>query len=291
MQIIRTLIKRNLLLFFKDKTAVFFSFMAVFVVLFLYICFLGDYMIKPLRKDFYDTAREISDTWIMAGTLGIVSLTTSLSVLGIVIHDKSKKIIHDFYITYATKLQIDIAYICSTILITCIVSIITFIIAQLYIVAYGGQFLNFEDICRVGMVMVLSITSSSTLLYFFMSFFQSSSSFSNVTTIIGTLSGFLMGIYVPIGSLPRFLQCIISYFPPSHAAALFREVMMRNVLERSIPSSLPNALHAFKEQFGLVFTYGSFVSTPWMNVFVLMGTGILFLVCIQIKHTIKKCKN
>ena len=92
------LIKRNMLLFFKDKTSVFFSFMAVFVVLGLYVCFLGDMMIQPLKQDFPNTARELSDTWIMAGTLGIVSLTTSLSVLGIIIEDKSKSILNDFYI-------------------------------------------------------------------------------------------------------------------------------------------------------------------------------------------------
>mgnify|MGYP000733120507 CR=1 FL=1 len=57
-----SLIKRNMLLFFKDKTSVFFSFMAVFVVLGLYVCFLGDMMIQPLKQDFPDTARELSDT-------------------------------------------------------------------------------------------------------------------------------------------------------------------------------------------------------------------------------------
>ena len=91
-----SLIKRNMLLFFKDKTSVFFSFMAVFVVLGLYVCFLGDMMIQPLKQDFPDTARELSDTWIMAGTLGIVSLTTSLSVLGIIIEDKSRSILAHF---------------------------------------------------------------------------------------------------------------------------------------------------------------------------------------------------
>ena len=50
-----------MLLFFKDKTSVFFSFMAVFVVLGLYVCFLGDMMIQPLKQDFPDTARELSD--------------------------------------------------------------------------------------------------------------------------------------------------------------------------------------------------------------------------------------
>lgn len=75
-----SLIKRNMLLFSRIRLR-YFSFMAVFVVLGLYVCFLGDMMIQPLKQDFPDTARELSDTWIMAGTLGIVSLTTSLVYL------------------------------------------------------------------------------------------------------------------------------------------------------------------------------------------------------------------
>lgn len=84
----KALIQRNMLIFIKDKTAVFFSFMAVFVVFFLYLCFLKNAMITSLQAQFPDTAEEICDCWIMAGTLGIVTLTTSLSVLGILIKDR-----------------------------------------------------------------------------------------------------------------------------------------------------------------------------------------------------------
>ena len=142
-----SLIKRNMLLFFKDKTSVFFSFMAVFVVLGLYVCFLGDMMIQPLKQDFPDTARELSDTWIMAGTLGIVSLTTSLSVLGIIIEDKSRSILNDFYIAPISQMKVTGAYLLSTICITFLVSVVTLIIGELYIVAYGGSFLTLSARC------------------------------------------------------------------------------------------------------------------------------------------------
>ena len=126
-----SLIKRNMLLFFKDKTSVFFSFMAVFVVLGLYVCFLGDMMIQPLKQDFPDTARELSDTWIMAGTLGIVSLTTSLSVLGIIIEDKSRSILNDFYIAPISQIEGHRCLISSLpICITFLVSVVTLIIRR-----------------------------------------------------------------------------------------------------------------------------------------------------------------
>lgn len=273
------LIKRNILLFCYDKTAVFFSFMAVFVVLGLYVSFLGEMMIGPLKENFYDTAREISDTWIMAGTLGIVSLTTSLSVLGIRIEDKSKGIWEDFEISPLSSLQIHISYVVSTIVITCMVALITLGIGQIYIVVYGGRWLSFLVILKLIGIMLLSTLTCTCMLYFFLSFFKSATSFSNVTTIIGTLSGFLMGIYVPIGALPKALQICISLFPPSHGAALYRNVMMQDVLHRSFQGAIDLK---FQENFGLVFRYGRYTTTTLDSVLILCGTCIMFLMFIQV---------
>lgn len=285
---IRAIVKRNMMLFFKDKSAVFFSFMAVFVVLGLYIAFLGDMMIQPLKLDFPDTAREISDTWIIAGTMGIVSLTTSLSVLGIIIEDKSKHILNDFYTTPIPSIYITFAYILSTIAITMMVSIITLFLGEWYIVAYGGHFISFLSFVKVLGCSLLSITASSIMLYFFMSFFKSATSFSNVTTIIGTLSGFLMGIYVPVGALPSFLQTIISYFPPSHSAALFRNLMMEDVLRKTFSTLPDTALPAFQKQFGLTFSYGSYTSTLFFHILLLLTMGMVFLLLVMYRQKHQK---
>ena len=274
-----SLIKRNMLLFFKDKTSVFFSFMAVFVVLGLYVCFLGDMMIQPLKQDFPDTARELSDTWIMAGTLGIVSLTTSLSVLGIIIEDKSRSILNDFYIAPISQMKVTGAYLLSTICITFL------IIGELYIVAYVGSFLTLSALLKVLACMVLSILACTAMLFFFMSFFKSATSFSNVTTIIGTLSGFLMGIYVPVGALPKLLQTVISLFPPSHCAALFRNIMMDDVLTKTFQSIPPEHLTAFKKQFGLVYSYGGHTTNTLDHILIIAGMGLLFFLLQYVRQS------
>lgn len=268
------LIHRNILLFIKDKTAVFFSFMAVFVVFFLYLCFLKDAMIEPLKQYFPNTAEEISNGWIMAGTLGIITLTTSLSVLGILISDRKQQILEDFQITPISTFQLTLAYICSTILITLGIALFTLAISQWYILAQGGAWLSFLQYLKIIAVLILAITACACMLYVFLSFFVQDTSFSNVTTIIGTLSGFLMGIYVPIGSLPIFLQHAIRFFFPSHAASLMRAIMLEDVLARS---TLPSATRSwFDEQFGLVFHYGEHLCKYYESLLLLLVCGICF---------------
>jgi multidrug/hemolysin transport system permease protein len=279
-----SLIKRNIYLFFSDKTAVFFSMMAIFVVLFLYVAFLGEYMIQPLKIQFPNYAREISDTWIMAGTLGIISLTTSLSVLGITIDDRNKGIINDFKVSPLTDIQITLAYIFSTFLITVCISCITLGIAQGYIWIYGGRIISLVTLLKIGSIMCVSTFSCTAMLYVILSFFKSTSAFSNVTTIIGTLSGFLMGIYVPIGSLPEGLQHIIRFFPPSHCATLFREAMMEAVLQDAFKPLTNTSLVSFKEQFGIQFVYGNYICTPLLSYIILIILGILFFI-IAFKKT------
>jgi len=279
------LIKRNIVLFFSDRSAVFFSMMAIFVVFFLYIAFLGDYMRQPLAIDFPNQAREISDTWIMAGTLGIISLTTSLSVLGITIDDRQKRLLDDFKVSPLTDLQITLAYIVSTFTITFFISCFTLIIAQSYIWIYGGRLMTQVTLWRILSIVSVSIFFCTSMLYVVMSFFKSTTAFSNVTTIIGTLSGFLMGIYVPIGTLPDFLQTTIRYFPPSHSAALFREAMMEAVLEEAFVDLPQEALSAFKQHFGLQFYYGDYQFSILQSYILLISIGITFFIiaCNQTK--------
>lgn len=270
----RALVCRNILIFIKDKTAVFFSFMAVFVVFFLYLCFLKQAMIDSLMAAFPDTAEEICNCWIMAGTLGIITLTTSLSVLGILIKDKEKQILDDFQIAPISTFRLSVSYILSTVLITFVIACFTLAISQAYIVLQGGAYFSFIAYGKILFVLLLAITSCTCLLYVCLSFFNSDASFSNVTTIIGTLSGFLMGIYVPIGSLPMFLQHAIRFFYPSHGAALLRQIMMEDVMERTFFDA--QMKDVFEEQFGLIFQYGKHLCTSYESMMILFGFGILF---------------
>nr|NLJ02159.1 ABC transporter permease [Bacillota bacterium] len=76
-----TFAKRNLKLFFRDRASVFFSLLAVFIIIGLYVLFLGDMVMMDLEG--IPGARFLMDSWIMAGLMAVTSVTTTMGALGI----------------------------------------------------------------------------------------------------------------------------------------------------------------------------------------------------------------
>jgi multidrug/hemolysin transport system permease protein len=108
------------------------------------------------------------------------------------------------------------------------------------------------------------------------SFFKSQQAFSTASTIIGTLIGFLTGIYLPIGNLPSSVQTIIKAFPVSHAAALFRQVIMEEPLKFSFGGVDPRFVTGFKEYMGVIYNFGGSEVSPLISVLILAGTAVVF---------------
>src|SRR4030042_6548489 len=92
MTVIINLIKRNLKLFFRDRTAVFFSLLAVFIIIGLFVVFLGNMMVKNFKELLGDNARFTVDSWVMAGLLSVTSITTTMGAFGTMVEGKAKKI-------------------------------------------------------------------------------------------------------------------------------------------------------------------------------------------------------
>ena len=108
------------------------------------------------------------------------------------------------------------------------------------------------------------------------SFFKSTSAFTTASTVIGTLIGFLTGIYLPIGALPASVQTVIKIFPVSHAASLFRQVLMEVPMKNSFEGIPVNYLNEFKEYMGVTFSFGGTAVTPIMSIIILACTAIVF---------------
>ena len=100
--------------------------------------------------------------------------------------------------------------------------------------------------------------------------------YSAVATVIGTLIGFLAGVYIPIGNLPSALQTFIKVFPPSQAAMLIRQVMMEPAEAISFKNVPDVYVEEVRTMLGVVFKLGDFEITWWTTMLYLLGTGIIF---------------
>ena len=108
--------RRNLKLYFRDKSSVFFSLLAVFIIIGLYVLFLGN-MLTSNMEWMGDHARFVTDSWIMAGLLAVTSLTTTMGAYGIMIEDKTKKVFKDFTASPVKRSSLVGGYILSSFII------------------------------------------------------------------------------------------------------------------------------------------------------------------------------
>ncbi|MGL4624862.1 MAG: ABC transporter permease [Culicoidibacterales bacterium] len=269
---------RNLKIFFRDRSAIFFSLLAVFIIIGMYALFLGDVWTQSLADSGLQATRQLMDSWIMAGLLSVTSVTTTMGAFGIMIEDRTKKITRDFTASPLKSQTIFSGYISSAIVIGLIMSIVTLILVEVYLVVNGGEFMTFWTLLKVLGLIILTTITNAAMVLFFVSFFQSNNAFSTASTIVGTIIGFLAGIYLPIGNLPEAVQFVVKLFPVSHAAALFRQVIMEKPIAISFADAPLSAVTEFKTFMGVELFFNDTMVTPWVSISVLIGSGCLFAV-------------
>ncbi|RCX16373.1 multidrug/hemolysin transport system permease protein [Anaerobacterium chartisolvens] len=269
------LINRNLKLFFRDKSAVLFSLLAIFIIIALYAVFLGDVWLNDSMKGLKN-ADVLMNTWLVAGLLSVASVTTTMGAFGVMIDDKVRKIDKDFYSAPIKRSQITVGYIGSAFLIGVIMSVITVFASEIYIVLRGGEWIAPLALIKVLLLVIFTTMTNTSIVCFIVSFFSSQSAFSTASTIIGTLIGFLTGIYLPIGALPEWVQTVIKVFPVSHAASLFRQVLMEDAMQSAFAEIPTSYLNEFKEYMGVTFHFGGYTSSPWLSILILVFTAAVF---------------
>lgn len=283
------LAKRNFLLFFRNKSSVFFSLLGAIIIILLYVLFLGD-MVSGNVGD-VAIERVVLDNWIMAGLLAAASITTTMGAFGIIVEDRESGRLKDFFAAPLKKSTIVGGYLVNSIFVGIIMTLIVFVLAEIYIVVYGGALISFTALLKVLGVILLSVISSSSMVMFVLTFIRNNNAFSTASTILGTLIGFLTGIYIPMGILPAPVQWIIKIFPVSHAGALFRQIMMEEAISTNFQAAPIEAVEGFKEHMGVIFKYGDYTAPEWLHIVVLVGTAVLFFALSVLKLSIKKGKN
>ncbi len=270
---------RNIKLYFRDKTSVFFSLLGVFIIIGLYVLFLGEQIQGGIED--LPGARFLMDSWIMGGVIAVTSITTTMGAFGQMVDDKVKKNYKDIYASPLKRYKIVGGYLISSYVVGVIMSLVTFLLAEIYIVYGGGQVLPFNDILKAIGLILISVLASSSMIFFLVSFFKTSNSFATASTVIGTLMGFIMGIYIPIGALPSSVQGLIKAFPLSHSGTLLRQVFMRVPISETFKGIPLTEVEKFKLELGVVYKLDGGILTPGLQIgFLLLTTVIFFILTI-----------
>jgi len=267
---------RNLRVFFRDRASVFFSLIAVLIIIGLYAAFLGNTLTQGMEG--MPGARFLMDSWIMAGLLAVASITTTLGAAGVMVDDQNKGISKDLRCLPLKRSTIVGGYLLSAVVVGVIMSTAAFAAAEIYIALNGGKLLSAAAVLKVLGLIILSSAASGAMVSLLISFLKTPNALAVASTVVGTLSGFLMGIYVPISVLPKAVQTVIKAFPIAHAAALLRQVFMEVPLAESFAGAPPQVVDEFKQSLGVVFTIGGEAFSAAGSVAILLATTAVFFV-------------
>lgn len=275
-----TLIKRHTKLFFKDKASVFFSLLSVFIIITVYILFLSENISSSIPE--FAERDAFIFLWMFAGLIAVTTATSSLGALGKLVEDKVGKKTDDLLISQISKRQLAYSYVLYAFIIGLILTGILFIFGFLY------TFIAFDLILNLSFSLIavtaVSIFMHTLLFYLITSSTSTMSAFSGFSTIVGTIIGFLAGIYIPIGILPTYLQKIIILFPTTQSTVLLRELLMTDVLE-SIKSALPvGGYNEMTQILGIKLQWDDGLLSSQFSWLYLIGITFVLVLVVLIKN-------
>lgn len=277
MESLFSLVSRNNKMFRRDKTQVFFSLLSVIIVIALYGIFLQKLQIDAIEQVTKATPETVTmvNEWLVAGLLSMIAVTTTLGAFGIAIQDLESKSVADFLTAPISRAKIQLSYVLNAFVIGFIFSFIAFIGCEIFIVATGGQLLTIRGMVEVLGLLILSVLLASTFNMFLVLFIHSLNAFSTLSTIIGTVIGFLCGVYVPFGVLPGFAQNLIMYFPISHTTVLLREAFMQNSIQTVFAYASDAQVEDYKINFAIVYEMNGKLLASTTSLLVIVITTII----------------
>ncbi len=281
MKLLGVLVKRHMLMYLKDKQSVFFSFLSMLIILALNTVFLGDVNIKYLQEFATIEKSEalyVTNSWLMAGIMIVNAIMISCSMLGIMIKDEEDHKLQGFLVAPLSRFKLVLSYIIAATITAFAFGVATFIFSQLYILGVGGNLLSPWRMLAVMGVLLVNIVSSVAILFCITSFVHSMNSYGALTTILGTLIGFVAAIYLPMGSLPENVQNVLKGFPILYGTAMMRELYTIPAIEIVFEGAPTEPVSLYKEYMGISISWGDTQMGSGISLLILLGSAIIFTI-------------
>lgn len=255
----KTLIYRHLKIFIKNPMNVVLSFLSSGVILSLYFLFIRDFTMKSVHDYGFisNYTNLFVDRLMTSGLLIVIGSTSALSIILIFIKDQAC-IMKDFLVTPISKLKIIYSYLFTSILISIFITLITYILIELFFIIQYGSYSSLQTIISSILTILLSNTIACTLILIIALFINNFTSFTTFETLYGVVIGFFTGVYIPIGYYPTIIRNIFFYFPLCQTTSLLRWINTKEITENILVSYPTNTHHILYETFGIKLSINNY---------------------------------
>lgn len=285
-----TITSRNLKQYLRDKGAIFFSLLSMIIIIVLMFFFLGDTNADgildmlgqfPGRDAAADkeNAKLLMLAWTCAGMVSINAVTVTQASLSYMIKDRESGKLNSIYTAPVSRFVIAAGYVLAAWISSVIICTATLLISEVYCVSQGLEpFSVLSHLKLISMIAANSFTYA-TLMYLVAALVKSNGAWGGLGTIVGTLVGFLGGIYLPIGQLADGIAIVMKSTPVIYGTALFRSEMTAAITETTFEGLPSEVSTEFNRIMGTELTIGNHVLTTGEEVAILLICGAVFLIC------------
>ena len=236
------LIKRNLLLFFKDWQSILFSLLTSIIVLVLYLLFLKGTFVVAINKEMEQypglasvvTEKDIdmfANLLLLTGILGSAMISVPFSCITTLVRDRANKVDYDILATPMKRGQIIFAYFVSAVLSSTLLTGFILAIGLVGISLQGDTHLNGIQLVKAFIVVALGSISASAIFMIIVLFFKTVSACEAFFGILSAASGFVIGAYIPISQFSNEVQTVCNLFPASQITIMLRNILLNGLLE------------------------------------------------------------
>ena len=272
------LLKRNFILYFRNRSGVFFSLLGALISFLLYIIFLQKNLTDSWSQ--LPNSTNLLNNWLMGGTLAVTGMTTSFTALRQMVQDRENQVDQDLFLTDLGNWGLQASYLISSIVISFVMQIFMYAVMSFYF----KESPVISHLPEIALIMLLSSLLSSLVNVLLIYRFQSVDSLGKLATIVGTASGFLVGTYIPIGVLPDFAQIIMKCTPATYIASLYRQILMKEPLETAFTGN-SRLLKEFQEKMGIQINWQELLTkeeTYFIVVIISLIAILLWLLFVKV---------
>lgn len=239
------LTKRNIKVYFSDKSMFFVSLITPGILLVLYASFLGGIFKNSFLSaipEGLNVSNKIINSLvsgqILSSLLAVSCITVAFTSNLLMVTDKVNGSIKDINVAPISNGIISLSYFIASFVSTFIVNIVALFLCLGY-TYIQGWFYSISDVlilfCDVIILTLFGCALSSVINFNLKSQGQASA----IGTIVSAGYGFICGAYMPISSFGKGLQRVLSFLPGTYGTSLIRNHSLNPALNKLSNANVP----------------------------------------------------
>ncbi|MFA7612459.1 MAG: ABC transporter permease [Acholeplasmataceae bacterium] len=289
--------KRNILIFIRDKTTVFLSFLSVFILLLLYVLFIGNGFVDGFVNEGAAIDNKLKTflitSIVMGGAIVVNTASLSLGVMSSIVSDLESNKLDGFLVSPIKRHKIILSYYVTSIIITTVLTIFLWFLAVLYVGVASGYWYKTMTVLKVSSLIILYTFISSTFMIFMTSLIKSTNAFSTLAGVFGTIIGFISGAYIPLSQLGKLPLNIASLVPFSHMTMQLKQILLEEPYKilKTAPGMTEELFDIATEAYGTnqILIFNNSINI-WLilGVSALIGITLLFITYKRLNNKMEK---